>query len=160
MTTGAHRYETLRELFKGKRPSVNLFETLLIPLSCQEKEMYYRYAFFLFMNMYNELSGRYQYFLANLVLQNLQDFLDYLMEISGLPQLQCPVKETEFVIRVFHLLNQNPSNVKVSSDLLAFNVLLSYPIGLRIKTLSKYIRECRFSPETFFELAEYVRIYW
>jgi len=152
--------EKLRVLFKGERPSVHLFEELTRNHSKEGKEEYYRYSCFLFLIRYHELPVRYRIFVVNLIKRTPEDFLCYLYSVSGLSELQVELKDIGLLVKVFHLLRAKEGNVKVSLDRLAFCIRLGFKVDLKIRTLSEYIRQCRFTPESFFELAEYVQIYW
>lgn len=147
------------ELFEKQRPSVKLFYERLENLSPEKKDRYYRYACFLFLNEYVSLNSWNKTFLTNLIKHDLQRFYNYLMETSGFASITCEVKDKEPVVRMFHLLMANEENVKFSFQRISFFVLLSFDINLKVKTLEYYIRDYQFTPETFFELAEYVGIY-
>ena len=84
----------------------------------------------------------------------------YLMNTSGFSVLKCTIEDKEFVICIFHLLMSNKGNVKSSFEHISFFINLFFDIDMKISTLKKHIRQYRFVPETFFEVAEYVGIYW
>lgn len=152
--------DTFFALFEKQRPSVKMFYERLEALSPETKERYYRYACFLFINEFDLLNSWNKTFLTNLVKHDLQRFYDYLMETSGFSALRCEIKDKEPVIRVFHMLMANEGNVKSSFEYISFFILLTFNMPLRISTMEKYVRRCFFTPETFFEVAEYVGIHF
>jgi len=153
-------YYKLKKVFGGRRPSVALFDELLLFYPTDERGVYYGYAFFLFMNEYNTVTERYRIFLLNVVKRKPDEFLHYLLSVSGLPEIQCKIENPVLLVKVFNMLTAKEGNVKSSFDHLSFCIKIGFKTDLKIKTLSEYIRRYKFVPETFFELAEYVRIYF
>ncbi|WP_280743997.1 MULTISPECIES: hypothetical protein [unclassified Parabacteroides] len=91
---------------------------------------------------------------------DLQRFSDYLMKTSGFPNLQCEVKRFKPVVQLFHMLTADKENVNFSFELISFFAKLTFNSNLKISSLESYIRNYQFTPETFFEFAEYVKIYF
>ncbi|MDR0430749.1 MAG: hypothetical protein LBH58_09770 [Tannerellaceae bacterium] len=151
--------DTFTALFGKQRPSVRLFNELLKPFPREKQEAYYRYACFLFVNEYYNMTTWYRVFLKNLMKHDLQRLYDYLEITSGFHSLRCRIEKREALFQLFHMLMASMKNVKCSFEQISFFILLGFDINLKISTLGKYIRDCHFTPETFFELAEYVGIY-
>ena len=151
--------KTFFALFGKQQPSVKSFYALLECKTPETKETYYNYACSLFMNDYQTVPKRYQMFLTNLVKHDWQRFFDYLMHTSGFHSLRGGVQNRQTIIRLLHILMADRKNVDLSYAQMAFFASLSFCINLKINSLSHNIRQCRFTPETFFELAEYVDIY-
>jgi len=154
------QYEKLRVLFGAAQPSVTLFKNLLDKLPETEREKFYRQAFFLFMNAYNQMPVKYCDFLNKLVNNEDERFLKHFFDVSGFGEQRCKVKGKEYLIEVFHMLASKEGRVEASYNRLAFSLRLGFNIDLKTETLAHYIRKVKFYPETFFALAESVKIYF
>lgn len=153
------RKQTFFKLFGERRPSVKLFYKLLELQPAETKEEYYRYACYLFVNHYNEMPKWYQYFLTTLMKHDWQRFYDYLTETSGFPSIRCMIKNSRTPVRICHMLLADTEHTHCTYPQIAFFAALSFDTDKTVSSLSTSIRQCRFTPETFFELAEYVKIY-
>lgn len=151
--------QTFFAMFGKHCPSVSLFNEILGRETLDIRIELFRFAFFLFINCFYEITKVQQDFLRVLVNRNLQHFYNYKLKHSGFNTLQCGVTNSRSIIRVSHMLMSDKENIHASYAQMAFWMAMAFGLEVNINTLSTYIRQCQFTPETFFELADSVQIY-
>jgi hypothetical protein len=142
----------------GNAPSVKRFNELLAGLPPREQERLYHHAYRVSMQQWSSLPKKYQVFFFDLVKHDWQRFLDYLRHETILGALIYPVEDADMLIRLLHLMAKNQKSHKTSYNHLAFCVLASFRLGLKISYLGDQIRTMPFYPEDMYELLECVRL--
>ena len=142
-------FKDLRKLFGPLQPSVSRFRERLKELPPEEKERYYRQAYFVAMNHWGALPVWYKTFLVNLVKNDWQRFLDYVRETSVLGHMPFLLKDKKLVWKVFGILARLPMKDEghASFNHIAFVLSLGFCSKEKISYLSKQIRSGKMTPE-------------
>ena len=146
--------ELLTTLFNGAKPSVSLYQQCLTSMPAEEQQAFRRKTYAIALSEWNELNLPYRLFLVRLIKSERQEFLDYLHDETILGQFLYDMEELNLFLKVLNLLAKPCKNHKTSYTQLSFSLLLSFNMGLKIKTLSDKIRYAKADSFDFVELME------
>ena len=147
-------YEEIKTLLDGKRPSVRNFKNALTRFSAAEQEMYYRKAYQAMLSEWAGMPEWYLTFFIQLVRNDWQRFLDFLLSDTILGQLRYSLQNATMFKKVCSLLERHTKDTPVSYNHLAFAISLCFQVRLKISTFSDQLRTSTFYPEELMELLE------
>jgi hypothetical protein len=117
--------------------------TLLESYSPREREKWLLTAFRAGTQEWKQASPTYRKFLKDLTQARRQEFLDYLHRETLLGDMRYPLDDPGLFYQMAYELEGMQKNYKYASTHLAFSLLLSFGIDLKLSTLHKYMKEKR-----------------
>ena len=144
--------QEIQKLFSNKELSVRKFEEAISSFPTEKQQHYYTRAYQIGFSEWTTLSKKHKILLRDLTKHNLQAFLDFLCNSTVLSEHRYLLEDKEEFIQLLSLLRKKKNNVKSSYLRLAFSVLLSFDLDLKIDSFRKYLRRATFSPEKLQEM--------
>lgn len=137
------KFQQLQALFGNDKPKVKIFRAKLAKLSKRKQKVILHDTYMLAVGYWNELPTDYQKFLKQLIRNNRQDWLDFLLSNTILGELRYAIQRPELFFAMMRIVELSERTNRVSIEHLSMNTLTVFKFkhkkdSLKISTLGEY----------------------
>lgn len=151
VNTMEEKFQQLQALFGKEKPNVKVFRSKLSKLSKRRQPVVLRDTYLLALGYWKELPPDYRRFLKQLIRNNRQDWLDFLLGETILGELRYTIQRPELFFAMMRIIELSERTHRISIAHLSMSTLTTFNChqkkgskkthSLKINSLSEYFQK-------------------